>query len=97
MAYHPGVGVDNLAVRLPPHFLKGFVQYYLSDIIRQNFIDCSDYFVYTGFRTNVCVYRGVHRMKDYKEKLISLLEKLTGKQIEYIYHLTCKLFSQTAD
>ena len=20
--YHPGVGVDNLAVRLPPHFLK---------------------------------------------------------------------------
>ena len=22
MAYHPGVGVDNLAVRLPPHFFK---------------------------------------------------------------------------
>lgn len=36
-------------------------------------------------------------MNDYKEKLIGLLEKLTGKQIEYIYHLTCKLFSQTVD
>lgn len=36
-------------------------------------------------------------MKDYKEKLINLLEKLTVSQIEYIYHLTCKLFGQTAD
>lgn len=26
MAYHPGVGVDNLAVRLPPHFLKSLEQ-----------------------------------------------------------------------
>ena len=41
--------------------------------------------------------KGVHIMKDYKEKLIKLLEKLTAGQIEYIYHLTCKLFGHTAD
>ena len=36
-------------------------------------------------------------MIDYKEKISKLLEKLTVKQIEYLYYLSCKLFSQTAD
>lgn len=40
-------------------------------------------------------------MNEYKEKLIKLhnklLEKLTVRQIEYIHHLTCKLFGQTVD
>ena len=36
-------------------------------------------------------------MKDYKEKLVELLDKLASSQIEYIYHLACKLFGQTVD
>lgn len=36
-------------------------------------------------------------MKDYKEKLIELLDKLSSSQIEYIYHLACKLFGHTPD
>ena len=96
MAYHPGVGVDNLAVRAALTLLIKFRSVSL-DIFRQVFIDYSEYIVYTVYKTFVCVYRGVHRMKDYKEKLISLLEKLTASQIEYIYHLACKLFGQTTD
>lgn len=36
-------------------------------------------------------------MKEYKEKFVKLLDKLTANQIEYLYHLTCKLFGQTPD
>ena len=77
-----------------PHtFLRSF----LLDTIRQNFIDYSKYIIYTGFRTDVCVYKGVRRMKEYKDKFIALLEKLTVNQIKYIYYLTCKLFGQAPD
>ena len=93
MAYHPGVGVSSLATGAPT-FSNTSV---LLDIIRQISIDYSEYLTYTGFRTDVCVYKGVHRMKEYKDKFILLLEKLTVNQIEYIYYLTCKLFGQTPD
>ena len=33
----------------------------LLDIIRQNSIDDSEYFTYTDYRTNVCVYNGCER------------------------------------
>ena len=73
----------------------------LLDIIRQNSIDYSEYFTYTGFRTDVCVYKGVHRMKEYKDKLINnfvnLLNKLAVSQIEYLYHLACRLFGHAPD
>lgn len=82
-----------MAVRLPPHFLLSV----LWDIIRHISIDYSEYLAYTDFRTFVCVYRGVHKMKEYKEKFVKLLDKLTANQIEYLYHLTCKLFGQTPD
>ena len=40
-------------------------------------------------------------MKDQKEKLIQksieLLEKLPLAQIEYLYHLGCKLFGHATD
>ena len=32
-----------------------------------------------------------------KEKLFELIEKLTEKQIEYIYHLVKNLFCHTSD
>ena len=73
----------------------------LLDIIRQNSIDYSEYFTYTGFRTDVCVYKGVHRMKEYKDKLINnfvnLLNNLAESQIVYLYHLACRLFGHTPD
>ena len=73
----------------------------LLDTIRQNSIDYSEYFTYTVFRTCVCVYKGVHRMKENKEmliqKFIKLLNKLAVSQIEYLYHLGCRLFGQTVD
>jgi hypothetical protein len=96
MAYHPGVGVSSLATSAPTLLSKIYVSVLL-DIFRQISIDYSEYFAYTDFRTDVCVYKGVHRMKDYKEKLIKLLDKLASSQIEYIYHLACRLFGQTAD
>ena len=88
-----GVGVDSLAAR-SPHIL------YVSnkqDTIRQISIDYLEYFAYTGFRTDVCVYRGGHKMKEYKEMLIKLLDMLTENQIEYIYHLMTKLFGHSPD
>lgn len=36
-------------------------------------------------------------MKEYKEKLIKLLDKLTSSQIEYLYYFACKLFGQAPD
>ena len=54
-------------------------------------------FGYNHIRTYVCACKGVHKMKDYKEKFIKLLDKLPASQIEYLYHLACKLFGQTAD
>ena len=93
MAYHSAVW-GWITWRLkPPHFL---VSDYL-DTFRQISIDYSDYLIYTDFRTFVCVYREVHRMKGYKEKLIKLLDKLTPNQIEYLYYLVTKLFGQAPD
>ena len=73
----------------------------LLDTIRQNSIDYSEYFTYTGFRTDVCVYKGVHRMKEYKDKLINnfvnLLNNLAESQIVYLYHLACRLFGHAPD
>ena len=97
--YHSGVGVDNLAVRAAPTLLKNLHGNMSNkqDIFRQNSVDYSEILIYTEYRTHVCVYKGVHRMKDYKEKFVKLLDKLTSSQIEYIYHLACKLFGQTPD
>ena len=89
----PGVGVDNLVVRAAPTF----VQSKLLDIIRQFFIDSSEYLIYTIYRTNVCVYKGVRIMNEQKEMLTKLLDKLTSNQIEYLYYLACKLFGHTPD
>ena len=36
-------------------------------------------------------------MKEYKDMLVKLLEKLTDNQIEYIYHLVTKLFGHSPD
>lgn len=36
-------------------------------------------------------------MKNYKEKLIKLLDNMTPGQIEYLYHLASKLFGHTPD
>ena len=85
-----------MATSAPTLYYK-FFRSFISDRFRQISIDYSEYFAYTDFRTDVCVYKGVHRMKDYKEKLIKLLDKLASSQIEYLYHLACKLFGQTAD
>ena len=82
-----------MAVRLPPHFLMS----HILDIFRQISIDYSKNLTYTDFRTSVCVYKGVHRMKEYKEKFIKLLDNLTANQIEYLYHLACKLFGHAPD
>ena len=67
------------------------------DIIRQVYVDYSKYFVYTVNKTYVCVYKGVRIMKDQKELLTKLLDKLTSNQVEYLYHLACKLFGHTPD
>ena len=91
--YHPGCGGKQFGDQR----LHTFYMSFISDTIRQIFVDYSEYFIYTGYRTDVCVYKGVHRMKEYKDKLVALLEKLTVNQIEYIYHLTCKLFGQAPD
>ena len=69
----------------------------LLDTIRQNSIDYLEYLTYTEFRTDVCVYKGVHRMKEYKDKLIKLLDKLADRQVEYLYHLACRLFGHAPD
>lgn len=47
----------------------------LLDTIRQNSIDYSEYFPYTIFRTNVCVYRGVHCMNENEIMLINRIRK----------------------
>ena len=36
-------------------------------------------------------------MTEYKEKLNNLLDKLSPKQIEFLYHFTAKLFGPTPD
>lgn len=36
-------------------------------------------------------------MKEYKEKFMKLLDKLTSSQIEYLYHLAERLFGHTSD
>lgn len=36
-------------------------------------------------------------MFDFKERFIELLESLDMRQIEYLYHLACKLFGHTVD
>ena len=36
-------------------------------------------------------------MSETKQKLIKLLDKLTEKQIEYIFHLVKNLFRHTSD
>ena len=81
--------------------LHTFLLSHKCDNKRQNSIDYSEHFTYTGFRTDVCVYKGVHRMKEYKEKLINdfvkLLNELAVSQIEYLYHLACRLFGHTPD
>ena len=84
-----------MAVEAPTFFNR--IGTNLLDTIRQISIDYSECFIYTKYRTNVCVYKGVHRMKDYKEMLIKLLDKLSANQIEYLYHLACKLFGQAMD
>lgn len=50
MAYHPGVGVDNLAGGCPHTFLMSNKK----DTIRQISIDYSENLTYTNFRTFVC-------------------------------------------
>ena len=94
----PGVGVDSWQLEAPTLLKNSPV---LLDIIRQNSIDYSKNLIYTDFRTYVCVYKGVQRMKDQKEKfrmlLDKLLDKLTSNQIEYLYYLGCKLFGQAPD
>ena len=100
MAYHSwGCGGRELGGSAAPTLLKSLLCNVSAelDTFRQISVDYSEYFVYTDFRTDVCVCKGVHRMKDYKEKLVELLDKLASSQIEYIYHLACKLFGQTAD
>lgn len=54
-AYHPGVGVDNLAVRTAPTLLKNSDLQWsdILDTIRQNSIDYSESLFYTDFRTLV--------------------------------------------
>ena len=88
-----GVGVDNLAGGCPHTFLMSDIL----DTIRQLSIDYSESLIYTKFRTNVCVYKGVRIMKDQKEKFTKLLDKLTSNQIEYLYYLACKLFGHAPD
>ena len=88
-----------MAVRSAPTFFNSPFYWTEFDIF---FIDCFEYFVYTDYRTFVCVYKGVRIMKDKKEKIIKLMDKLmtdklTSNQIEYIYHLACKLFGHTPD
>ena len=34
-------------------------------------------------------------MSTFKDKLIQLIEKLSDRQVEYIYHLVQKLFGHT--
>lgn len=103
MAYHPVCGWTAWRFVLPPHFLKSppINVSNIRDIIRQISIDYSEYLTYTVIRTCVCVYKGVRRMKDQKEKLIKksieLLDKLSSAQIEYLYHLACKLFGHASD
>ena len=53
MAYHPGVGVDNLAVGSPHTYKTVFMQSNLTDTIRQNSIDYSENLTYTDYRTFV--------------------------------------------
>ena len=52
-------------------------------------------------RTDVRDCKGVHSMKNRKEQLIEfmnkLMNKLTTNQIEYLYHLTTKLFGETVN
>jgi hypothetical protein len=68
-AYHPGVGVDNLAVRTAPTLLKNSNLQWsdILDTIRQNSIDYSDNLTYTGFRT-IVRYR-------YHERGLNLYDK----------------------
>lgn len=60
-------------------------------------IDYSENFFYNYYRTDVCVCKGVRQMDTYKDKLIKLLDKLSEKQIEYIYYLIVSLFGHTPD
>ncbi len=93
MAYHSGCGGRQLGGSAAPTLLLSDK----TDTIRQISIDYSEKLTYTGFRTNVCVYKGVRIMKDKKEKFTKLLDKLTSSQIEYLYHLACKLFGHAPD
>lgn len=97
MAYHPRCGGSKFGGFAP----TSHIQSCLLDRIRQISVDYSEYCGYNWYRTNVCVYKGVRGMKDYKEKMIErmneLLRKLTAKQIEYLYHLGSKLFGETVD
>ena len=36
-------------------------------------------------------------MDNIKDKVINLINKLNNNQLEYIYHLTCKLFGYAPD
>jgi hypothetical protein len=96
MAYHPGCGGKQFGDQRPHTQLSTY-----SDSNRQFAIDYSEDSKYNWYRTNVCVYKGVRRMKDCKETMIELmnklLRKLTAKQIEYLYHLGTKLFGETVD
>ena len=82
-----------MATCAPPHFYCPFYGTHFDKILLtilniSHILVIEQMFAFT---------KGVHRMEDYKEKLIKLLEKLTARQIEYIYHLACKLFGHTAD
>lgn len=107
-AYHSGCGGGKLGGSMPPHLPRNFVSSFLLDRFRQISIDYSEKFYYTDYRTNVCVYRGVHYMEDCKENNIELLKKLTANQIkvlgeltanqlEYLCCLAEKLFGKTVN
>lgn len=36
-------------------------------------------------------------MVDFKSKLLELLNKLNGRQIEFLYYFVCKLFGYAPD
>jgi hypothetical protein len=52
---------------------------------------------YYDVRSGIVIKGGLSAMTEYKEKLNKLLDKLSPKQIEFLYHFTAKLFGHTPD
>lgn len=91
MAYHSGCGGGQLGGSCCPHILNGsFCQTHFDKFLLTILNPCSILNIEQMFAFT----KGVHRMKETKDKLIAVLDKLTSNQIEYIYHLVCKLFGQ---